>query len=122
MIGTSLGHYRIVEKIGAGGMGEFFRATDTKLGRDVAIKILSGEFADAGDKMMVVSLETDPTFTATKARVLFADPYVKQDWFLANYDVSPDGQSFLMMKSEGVEAARLVLVQNWPELLKPSRD
>jgi hypothetical protein len=69
--------------------------------------------------MMAVSLETEPTFTAAKPRVLFADPYVKHFWFLANYDVSPDGQSFLMVKSEGVEEeAQLVLVQNWLELLK----
>jgi len=36
MIGRSLAHYRITAAIGAGGMGEVYRATDTKLGRDVA--------------------------------------------------------------------------------------
>ena len=41
MIGRSLGHYRITAAIGAGGMGEVFRATDTKLGRAIALKVPS---------------------------------------------------------------------------------
>jgi Tol biopolymer transport system component len=49
--GTRLGPYQIAAQIGAGGMGEVYRATDTKLGRDVAIKVLPSFFASDRDRL-----------------------------------------------------------------------
>ena len=43
--GVRLGQYEIVARLGAGGMGEVYRARDTRLGREVAVKALSGEFS-----------------------------------------------------------------------------
>jgi serine/threonine-protein kinase len=49
--GARLGAYEVVARIGAGGMGEVYRARDTKLGRDVALKILPDAFATDPDRL-----------------------------------------------------------------------
>ena len=49
--GTKLGPYEILAALGAGGMGEVYRARDTKLNRDVALKILPDAFASDPDRL-----------------------------------------------------------------------
>ena len=51
MLGTSIAHYQITAKLGQGGMGEVYRATDTKLGREVAIKVLPESFAQDEERL-----------------------------------------------------------------------
>ena len=49
--GTKLGQYTVLSQIGAGGMGEVYQAHDTKLGRDVAIKVLPEAFAHDPERL-----------------------------------------------------------------------
>jgi serine/threonine protein kinase len=51
LVNSNISHYRIISKIGAGGMGEVYLAEDTKLARRVALKILPAEFAEDKDRM-----------------------------------------------------------------------
>jgi eukaryotic-like serine/threonine-protein kinase len=78
-------------------------------------------FYRSGDKMMVVELTTQPGFAAGTPRMLFEGPYVPTPTTPPNYDISPDGQRFLMLKpSESAESAltQIIVVQNWFEELK----
>src|ERR1700719_1104256 len=55
--GSTIAHSRIPSKLGEGGMGEVWRATDTKLNREVAIKVLPEAFAQDADRMARFSRE-----------------------------------------------------------------
>ena len=78
-------------------------------------------FYRSGDKMMAVDVATQPGFAAGKPRMLFEGPYEPAQIPVANYDVSPDGQRFLMLKPvEQAQAAptQINVVLNWFEELK----
>jgi serine/threonine protein kinase len=51
MIGKDIGHYRIDAQIGQGGMGVVYRAHDTQLRRDVALKVLPEQFSNDPDRL-----------------------------------------------------------------------
>jgi Tol biopolymer transport system component len=77
--GTRLGRYEVIAPLGAGGMGEVFRARDTRLGRDVALKVLPDRFSD--DRRMLVRFETE-----AKAVAALSHPNI-----LALFDVGEEG-------------------------------
>ena len=78
-------------------------------------------FYRIGDKMMAVDITTEPNFKAGKPRVLFERHYEPTPATGPNYDVSPDGQRFLMLKPGEQETAaptQINVVLNWSEELK----
>ena len=79
MVGRLVGHYRVLEKIGAGGMGEVFRARDERLGRDVALKLIRPASSDNPDHLRRFEQEA-------RAAAALNHPNI-----LAIYDVGLDG-------------------------------
>ncbi len=107
VLGKTISHYKVLEKIG-GGMGEVYRAEDTNLSREVAIKV------------MAVGIETEPDFRIGKPQPIFEGQYVPGNWYRPNYDISPDGQRFLMVQPAEQEAgaSHINVILNWFEELK----
>lgn len=140
--GTRIGAYEVVSLIASGGMGEVYRATDTTLGRQVALKILPDAFAADTDRLArfereakTLALLNHPHIAAIsgfeksagahalvmKPESTLASPPTFQTRFRNNafpYAVTADGQRFLVNRSE--EAATtppIMLVVNWPATL-----
>lgn len=87
MIGTKLAHYEITAHLGSGGMGDVYQASDSKLGRTVAIKFLPEAFAHDGDRVARFQRE---------ARVLAS---LNHPNVAAIYGVEEtDGRHFLVME------------------------
>ncbi len=85
--GTKLGRYEILSKLGAGGMGEVYRARDSRLERDVAIKVLPDRFAQDHDALARFRRES-------KAVAALSHPNIR-----AIYDIGTDGgKAFAVME------------------------
>jgi tetratricopeptide (TPR) repeat protein len=70
MIGMTLGPYRVLEKLGEGGMGEVYRAHDSRLGRDVALKVLPAEFAADPERLQRFEREARATAALSHPNIL----------------------------------------------------
>ena len=70
--------------------------------------------------MMAVDVKLAPSFSAGIPKMLFEGPYLPTPGTFPNYDVSPDGQRFLMLKSGEQESAptQIHIVTNWFDELK----
>jgi serine/threonine protein kinase len=87
LVGKNLAHYEVLEKIGAGGMGEVYRARDTRLGRDVALKILPEAFLEDPERLARFAREAQ--LLAALSHTCIAQVYgLEQD----------QGQRFLVME------------------------
>jgi serine/threonine protein kinase len=110
--GARLGVYEIIARIGEGGMGQVYRARDTRLDRDVAIKILPEAFAHDVDRLARFQREAK---TRRGRGSLSADRIVGggEDTAQARqYDVAPDGRFLINTELESVTAP-ITLLMNW---------
>src|SRR6478752_271947 len=80
--GSRLGPYEILAQIGAGGMGEVYRAKDARLGRDVAIKVLPASFSQDADRLRRFEQEA-------KAAGLLNHPNITAVYDIGDHDGAP---------------------------------
>src|SRR5205807_9709325 len=69
-VNTSISHYRLLSLLGAGGMGEVYRARDTRLDREVAIKMLPADFAKDADRLRRFEQEARATSALNHPNIL----------------------------------------------------
>ena len=145
-VGARLGQYEIVAPLGAGGMGEVYRDRDTKLGRDVAIKILPDAFAADLDR--IARFEREAQLLAALNHPHIAAIYGLEEsnairflvldtrralpdkaghrgehhWWdtrsRPQYAVSPDGRFLMNVNVDEGTASPITIVMNWDAALR----
>ena len=109
MTGQVIGHYRVLEKIGSGAMGEVFRARDERLGRDVALKLIRPASSDNPDHLRRFELEA-------RAAAALNHPNIVAVYDVGFSDGTPyivcellEGQTLRKRLSEGALPVRVAL-------------
>ena len=100
LIGRQLGTYEVLSLLGAGGMGEVYRARDTKLNRDVALKILPDAFARDADRLARFRREA-------QAVAALNHPHIVTIFSIEEHDDVP------FMTMELIEGCTLDQVDSW---------
>ncbi|MGB5815893.1 MAG: serine/threonine-protein kinase, partial [Thermoanaerobaculia bacterium] len=101
MIGTTLGHYKIVGKLGHGGMGEVFRAEDTKLKREVALKVLPSDLSGDEERLSRFQREAESIAALNHPNIVTI------------YSVEEDGGThFLTMELVGGKSLDKIIQKN----------
>ena len=119
-VGAKLGPYEILAPLGAGGMGEVWKARYTRLERTVAIKVLRLYYLTLDNKLMAVPLSTSPDFHAGAPVPLFSIS-IPSAFFAGAYDVIADGTRFLVNSAGSDQGSPpLTLLANWTSELRKS--
>ena len=104
MIGDHISHYRIVGKIGAGGMGEVYRARDPRLGRNVAIKVLPAEFSE--DPMRLARFEREARVLASLNHPHVARPAPREPWITRTFSPSTTSAAMTARRTSSPSCSR----------------
>src|SRR5262245_41353443 len=104
--GTRLGPYEIVSAIGAGGMGEVYRAHDSRLSREVAIKILPAAFAGDPDRLQRFEQEARAVAALNHPNILSVFDVVQHDGSPCIVSELLEGESLREMLDGGALPAR----------------
>ena len=121
-VGQKLAQYEVVEPIGAGGMGEVYRARDTKLGRDVAIKVLPEEFSR--DKERLDRFEREAKLLAQLNHSNVATLYGFEDGYLVMELVEGEtlGERIARGPMASSSKPRRISRASWPQrIARPRR-
>ena len=89
MIGTTLSHYKVIEKLGQGGMGIVYRAEDTNLDREVAIKVLPEEFTQDPHRLARFEREANQGTGIKEPRLQRFDTEICERWWHNGLFVRP---------------------------------